>query len=147
MCDTPIARITGCLSFFFFFVACTRVNTVVLISLCAQTLKPVFEGGQNLTAVEGNASPVHQVYPVVSRITGEGRAEILRAWGAGFEQGAAGGWGGPQPGTAVVEGMHPLLCHLRTFPDDSMPVVPMLTVTVAPLRNTKTKPRRQQLLY
>ena len=33
-----------------------------------------FRGGQNLTAVEGNAS-VYQVYPV-SRITGEGRAEF-----------------------------------------------------------------------
>ena len=36
------------------------------------------------TAVEGNAS-VYQVYPG-SRITGEGRAEFLRAWGAGFEK-------------------------------------------------------------
>ena len=43
-------------------------------SLCAETIKPVFEGGQNLTAVEGNAS-VYQVYPV-SRITDEGRAEF-----------------------------------------------------------------------
>ena len=34
--------------------------------------------------VEGNAS-VCQVYPV-NRITGEGRAEFLRAWGPGFEQ-------------------------------------------------------------
>ena len=33
----------------------------------------------------------YQVYPV-SRITGEGRAEFLEAWGAGFEQeGATGG--------------------------------------------------------
>ena len=37
-----------------------------------------------MTAVEENAS-VYQAYPV-SRITGEGRAEILRAWGLGFEQ-------------------------------------------------------------
>ena len=36
---------------------------------------------------------VYQVYPV-SRITGEGRAEFLRAWGAGFEQEGAGGRGG-----------------------------------------------------
>ena len=51
-------------------------------------------GGQNLTAVEGNASLHHQVYPV-SRITGEGRAEILRAWGHGFDQeGARRGGGG-----------------------------------------------------
>ena len=34
--------------------------------------------------MEGNAS-VYQVYPV-SRITHEGRAEFLRAWGPGFEQ-------------------------------------------------------------
>ena len=41
--------------------------------------------------MDGNAS-VYQVYPV-SGITGEGRAEILRAWGPGFEQaGAGGGW-------------------------------------------------------
>ena len=52
----------------------------MLISLCAE---------QNLTAVEGNAS-VDQVYPV-SRITGEGRAEILRAWGHGSEQEGASG--------------------------------------------------------
>ena len=38
----------------------------------------------NLTAVEGNSS-VYQVYPV-NRITVEGRAGILRAWGPGFEQ-------------------------------------------------------------
>ena len=44
----------------------------MLVSLCAETIKPVSEGGENLTAVEGNAS-VHQVNPV-SRITGEGRA-------------------------------------------------------------------------
>ena len=40
--------------------------------------------------MEGNAS-VYHVYPVVSRITGEGRAEFLRAWGPGFEQEGAGG--------------------------------------------------------
>ena len=49
------------------------------VSLCAETVKPVFEGDKNLTAVEGNAS-VYQVNPV-SRITGEGRAEFLRTWG------------------------------------------------------------------
>ena len=38
--------------------------------------------------MEGNAS-VYQVYPV-SRITGEGRAEFLRAWGPGFEQEGSG---------------------------------------------------------
>ena len=44
--------------------------------------KTRFRGGQNLTAVAINAS-VYQVYPA-RRITGEGRAEFLRAWG--FEQ-------------------------------------------------------------
>ena len=42
-----------------------------------------------MAAVEGNPS-VYQVYPV-TRIKGEGRAEFLRAWGAGFEQEGAGG--------------------------------------------------------
>ena len=45
--------------------------------------KRLFRGGQNLAAVEGNAS-IHQVYPL-SRITGEARAEFLRAWEPGFE--------------------------------------------------------------
>ena len=36
---------------------------------------------------------VYQVYPV-SRKTGEGRAECLGAWGAGFGQEGAGGGGG-----------------------------------------------------
>ena len=52
-------------------------------------LKTRFWGGQHLTAVKGIAS-VYQGYPV-SRITGEGRAEFLRAWGPGFEQAGAGG--------------------------------------------------------
>ena len=30
---------------------------------------------------------------LLSRITGEGRAELLRAWGPGFEQEGAGGGG------------------------------------------------------
>ena len=30
---------------------------------------------------------------ILSRITGEGRAEILRAWGPGFEEKGAGGGG------------------------------------------------------
>ena len=50
-----------------------------------------------MTAVEGNAS-VYQVNPV-SRITGEGRAELLRTWGPGFDQkggGRGGGDGCPQ---------------------------------------------------
>ena len=52
----------------------------MLVSLCTETIeKPVFEGDENLTAVEGNASD-YQMYPV-SRITGEGGAEFFRAWG------------------------------------------------------------------
>ena len=73
-----------------------RVNRVMLVNLCAETIKPVLLGGQNLTAVEGNAS-VYEVYPV-SRITGEERAEFLRALGHGFEQEGeregGGGWAG-----------------------------------------------------
>ena len=42
--------------------------------------------------MDGNAL-VYQVYPV-RRITGEGRAEFLGAWGPGFEQEGAGGEGG-----------------------------------------------------
>ena len=38
--------------------------------------------------MEGNAS-VYQVHPV-NRIVGEGRAEILRAWGPAFELDGAG---------------------------------------------------------
>ena len=54
--------------------------------------------------MERNAS-VYQVY-TVSRITGEGRAEFLRAWGPGFEQeGALGrGGGGNGRGNSSVRG-------------------------------------------
>ena len=52
--------------------------------------------------MEGNAL-VYQVYPV-SRITGEGRAEFLRAWGHGFEQEGAGGGGGMGRATQNVRG-------------------------------------------
>ena len=52
--------------------------------------------------MEGNAS-VYQVYPV-SRITGEGRAEFLRAWGHGFEQEGAGGRGRVGGATQNVRG-------------------------------------------
>ena len=41
------------------------------------------------------------------RITGEGRAEFLRAWGAGFEQEGEGGWGGGQL-DLCVEAINPL---------------------------------------
>ena len=50
--------------------------------------KTRFQGGQNLTAVEGNES-VYQVNPA-SRITAEGRAEFLRTWGPGFDEEGAG---------------------------------------------------------
>ena len=39
--------------------------------------------------MQGNAS-VYQVYPV-SRITGGGRVESLRAWGSGFVEEGGGG--------------------------------------------------------
>ena len=52
-----------------------------------------------MTAVEGNAS-VYQVYPV-SRITGEGRAENLRASGPRFEQEGAAGGGGTGRGNSI----------------------------------------------
>ena len=37
----------------------------MLVSLCAETIKSVFEGRQNLTALEGSAS-LYQVYPIKS---------------------------------------------------------------------------------
>ena len=61
---------------------------MMLGSLCAETIRP----GQNLTAVEGNAS-VYQVNPV-SRMSGEGRAEFSSACGLDFDQkGREGGEG------------------------------------------------------
>ena len=50
--------------------------------------------------MEGNASVYRVLYPV-SRITGEGRAELLRAWGPGFEQEGAGGGRGEEMGGAT----------------------------------------------
>ena len=78
---------------------------MMLVSLCAETIKLVFCAetiqkkcflrGQNLTAVEGNASVYQVNTAVVSRITGEGRAEFLRTWEPGFDQeGAGAGRGG-----------------------------------------------------
>ena len=52
-----------------------------------ENYKTRFWGGQNLTAVEGNAS-VYQVNPV-SRLSGEGRAEFLRTWGPDFDKNQA----------------------------------------------------------
>ena len=55
VCDTPIARVTGCVSSlrtevgdspWNYSVACTRVNRVMLANLCAETIKPVFEVGK-----------------------------------------------------------------------------------------------------
>ena len=76
--------------------------------------------------MEGNAS-VYKVYPV-SRITGEGRAEVLRAWGHGFEQEGAGGRGGGMGGATqnvrgnyksskginltLLEGMHQFIMYI-----------------------------------
>ena len=81
--------------------------------------------------MEGNAS-VYQRYPG-GRITGEGMAEISRAWGPGFKQeGAGGGSGGgggrggggqvnlcaetiyPLKGTNMmaVEGMHRSITYI-----------------------------------
>ena len=58
----------------------------MLVSLCTETIKPVFEGDKiYMTAAVGGNASVCQVYPV-SRITGEGRAEVLRAWRPGFER-------------------------------------------------------------
>ena len=52
--------------------------------------------------MEGNAS-VYQVNPV-SRITGEGRGEFSRTWGAGFDKKRAGvgGTGGGTGGAAQL---------------------------------------------
>ena len=49
--------------------------------------------------MEGNAS-VYQVNPVC-RLTGEGRVEFLRTWGAGFDQKGAGLEGGKEKGGAA----------------------------------------------
>ena len=77
--------------------------------------------------MEGNAS-VYKVYPVC-RITGEVRAEFLRAWGPGFEQeGAGGGGAGERAGQlnlyvetvnpfkginlTVLEGIHQFIMYI-----------------------------------
>ena len=59
MCDTPIARITGCMSSLDYGYRSasnlrnthsvdTRVNKLMLVSLCAESIKPVFEGDKML---------------------------------------------------------------------------------------------------
>ena len=62
----------------------------MLISLWAETTKPVFEGNKFRQLWEETR---HFVNPV-SQITGEGRAGLLGAWGTGFEREGAGGAGG-----------------------------------------------------
>ena len=52
MCDTPIARVTGCVSSLMIQVddsprnysVAIRVDRVMLVSLCAEAIRPVFEG-------------------------------------------------------------------------------------------------------
>ena len=52
----------------------------MLVSLCAETIKPVFDRDNiYLAAVEGSAL-VHQVY-TVSRITGEERVGFIKGMG------------------------------------------------------------------
>ena len=71
-----------------------------------------------MTAVEESAS-VYQAYPV-SRTTGDGRAEIFRAWGPAFEQEGAGQINlcaetvNPFQGNnlTVVEGMHQFFVYI-----------------------------------
>ena len=56
VCDTPIARITGCVSSVRIYVGdspcnysvAIRVSRVILGSLCAETIKPVSEGDSDI---------------------------------------------------------------------------------------------------
>ena len=60
--------------------------------------------------MEGNSSSVYQVN-IVSRMAGEGGAEVLQVWGPGYEQGGAGGVrGGGRAGqlNLCVETINPL---------------------------------------
>ena len=108
---TPIARIAGRVSSlrrevgdspWNYSVACTRVNRVMLVSLCAETKNPCLRGTKSDSC--GRKCISYQVYPV-TRITSEGRAEFLRAWGPGFEQeGAAGAGAGAGGATQSVRG-------------------------------------------
>ena len=101
MRDTPIARITGCVSSFIKDVG-RRLPLQLQCSYQGQqgdvrksvrgNYKTRFGGGQNLTAVERNAS-VYQVNPV-SRITGKGRAKVLTTWGPDIDQKGGGRVGG-----------------------------------------------------
>ena len=95
----------------------------MLVSLCAETIKKKrYEGEQHLTAVKGNAS-VYQVCPV-SRISGEGRAQISRAWGTGVDEQKGAGGGREQQSArencksytganlTVVERMHQYIMYI-----------------------------------
>ena len=68
-----------------FSVACIRVNRIMLVSLCAKTIKPIFEVDKSDRAVEGNAS-VYQVY-AVCRTTSEKRVECSKGCGRGEGEG------------------------------------------------------------
>ena len=55
MCDTPIARITSCVSSLkievgdspYNYSVAIRVDRVMLVSLCAETIKPVSDGSKS----------------------------------------------------------------------------------------------------
>ena len=70
---------------------------MMLISLCAEAIKPLFLRGTKSDSRGRNCISLSSEYPV-SRITGEGRVEFSRAWGHGFEQEGAGGRGGEWAG-------------------------------------------------
>ena len=77
-----------------------RVNRVMLVSLCADTIKPVFEGG------------MHQFIKciLVSRITGEDRVDFLRACGGpGSNTNEPGGRGRAEQLNLCVEAINPLM--------------------------------------
>ena len=105
VCDTPIARVTGCVLIkdigrrLLLELQCSLYQGQqgdALVSLCAETIKPVFEGDKIWQQVCGRKCIrlVYQVYPV-SRITGEERTKFGGRWrgGRGFENEGGGGGG------------------------------------------------------
>ena len=77
MCDTPIARATGCMSSIRVCgrrlpleLACTRVNKLKLINLCTESVKTVFDG----TRFDGRGTHHFIVYQVYSCMIGDGKA-------------------------------------------------------------------------
>ena len=124
VCDTPIARITGCVSLLrilvgdspFNYSGAIRVNRVMLVSLCAETIKTRFCGGQNVTAVWKEMHPF--IKWILCKITGEGRAVFFWTWGLNldFHQKARGWRGGGrrgeggsgQAGNLCMEAINPL---------------------------------------